>query len=155
MSYHVHINGEQRGPLSEHDFRSLVTSGLLKPTDKFFGPGMTTWVAGSEAAALLADLTPDEALAIEEASATHSSNSTYQSMQSESFRGSVGACIAIGGLSLLIGVYFLLVNPSQEIAGAYPAIVGVRVANTHRLALGETFSIIGAIFIAVGIRPRG
>lgn len=44
--------------------------------------------------------------------------------------------------------YFLLVAPGE------PTEFGARaIANIHRLTLGETSSIVGAIFLAAGIRP--
>jgi uncharacterized membrane protein len=62
----------------------------------------------------------------------------------EETRGSDVACVILGVLFLVVGLYFLL-NPSNA---------GSDVANMHRLTLGETLSIMGAIFLAAGIRPR-
>lgn len=56
-------------------------------------------------------------------------------------RGSAATCVLTGLLFLGVGLHFLLWNTSE-------------VVNLHRLTLGETFSIVGAIFLAVGIRPR-
>lgn len=64
-------------------------------------------------------------------------------------------CIIVGLFALSVGL-FLLFNPGvpvQDPAGvlrdATPEVV-----NLQRLTIGQTFSIIGAIFLAAGIRPR-
>ena len=50
---------------------------------------------------------------------------------------------------MLVGVYFLAVAPGETTGfDALP-----QVANLHRLTIGETCSIVGAIFLAAGIRP--
>ena len=49
----------------------------------------------------------------------------------------------IGILSLLIGLYFLLLAPGE----------GEGVVNLQRLTIGETLSICGAVFLAAGMRP--
>jgi hypothetical protein len=60
-----------------------------------------------------------------------------------------------GGLFMLAGLYFLLVAPSETVSGV-GGLLGrddVRVANIHRLTLGETFTIVGAIFMGFAWRP--
>lgn len=68
--------------------------------------------------------------------------------------GSASTCIVLGVLCLAIGLYFLF-NPTTDISSVYGAEDLPKVANIHKLTLGQTFSIIGAIFLAAGLRPRG
>jgi hypothetical protein len=64
--------------------------------------------------------------------------------------GSTGACITLGIAFMLVGFYFLALAPGESTGfDALP-----QVANLHRLTIGETCSIVGAIFLAAGIRPR-
>jgi hypothetical protein len=63
--------------------------------------------------------------------------------------GSAPLCIALGIAFMLAGGYFLLIAPGGSTEFGARAI-----ANIHRLTLGETSSIVGAIFLAAGIRPR-
>lgn len=68
-------------------------------------------------------------------------------------RGSASLCVWLGVIFLAIGAWFLL-NPSTEFGGSlqssgFPAFI-----NIHRLYIGQTSAIVGAIFLAVGIRPR-
>jgi hypothetical protein len=63
-----------------------------------------------------------------------------------------------GGLFMLAGLYFLLVAPGEAVSGV-GAIFGrsddtMRVANLHRLTLGETFTITGAILSGFAWRPK-
>lgn len=51
---------------------------------------------------------------------------------------------------MLVGVYFLATAPSESTG--FDAIP--QVANLHQLTIDETCSIVGAIFVAAGIRPR-
>ena len=60
-------------------------------------------------------------------------------------KGSAGACIGLGVIALCAGLYFLI-NPS---ASGYS-----NVANMHALALGQTFTVAGAVLLGFGIRPR-
>jgi len=64
--------------------------------------------------------------------------------------GNPGLCVGLGVIFLLIGAYFLLLGPSEGDS----EFLGRSVVNVHRLYLGQTSAIIGAIFLAVGIRPR-
>lgn len=48
-------------------------------------------------------------------------------------------------IALCAGLYFLI-NPS---ASGYS-----NVANMHALALGQTFTVVGAVLLGFGIRPR-
>ena len=63
-----------------------------------------------------------------------------------------------GGLFMLAGLYFLLVAPGETVSGI-GGILGsdndeMRVANLHRLTLGETFTITGAILSGLAWRPK-
>jgi uncharacterized membrane protein len=60
------------------------------------------------------------------------------------FHGFEGLCIGLGLLFLVIGGWFLVLSPSQ----------GGDIVNMQRLAIGQTSAIVGAIFLAAGIRPR-
>ena len=54
-----------------------------------------------------------------------------------------------GALFMAAGLYFLLVNPSES------SVEGIgRIANLHRLTLGETFTITGAILSGFAWRPK-
>lgn len=64
-------------------------------------------------------------------------------------KGSTEACIGLGILFLLIGVCVLL-YPSLGDA----EIMGRSVVNLQLLTIGQTSSIVGAVFLAAGIRPR-
>ncbi len=65
--------------------------------------------------------------------------------------GSEALCITLGLLFGCIGLWFLVVSPSIGTV----ELLGGDVVNLHRLALGETSSIVGAIFLAAAMRPRG
>ena len=71
-----------------------------------------------------------------------------------------GVALTLLGLACLaVGLYFLL-NPAVDNFDAYLAGIqtGIsvprEVVNIHRLTLGETFTIVGAIFLAAAWRPR-
>ena len=64
--------------------------------------------------------------------------------------GSVVDCVLTGTILIVVGFYFLL-NPS---IGDTTKELGMNVANLQLLDIGETCTIAGAIFLAVGIRPR-
>jgi hypothetical protein len=66
--------------------------------------------------------------------------------------GSPRLCLFLGVSLMVLGGYFLL-NPSVPVDNGFGIAVSY-VANIHRLTLGETFFITGAIFLAAGIRPR-
>ncbi len=73
--------------------------------------------------------------------------------------GGSGVVLTVIGLAFLAaGLYFLVLNPGVAVdrsgAGALASLVPDRVANLQRLAMGETFSIVGAIFLAAAWRPR-
>lgn len=59
--------------------------------------------------------------------------------------GSVEACVVLGVIALCAGLYFLI-NPD---ANNYRDI-----ANMHALAMGQAFTVAGAILLGFGIRPR-
>jgi hypothetical protein len=71
---------------------------------------------------------------------------TAKSSELRAERGSEAACILIGLTLSCVGAYFLF-NPTDPDSS-------INVVNTHRLYLGQTAFICGAIFLAVGIRPR-
>jgi hypothetical protein len=77
-------------------------------------------------------------------------NSMLQPARPQNYAGSESACIVLGLLLLLVGAYFLIVNPSEGGAG----ILGRDVVNLQRLYLGQTAAICGAVFLAAGLRPR-
>ncbi|MBB3277426.1 MULTISPECIES: hypothetical protein [unclassified Pseudoxanthomonas] len=68
-------------------------------------------------------------------------------------KGSVSACLVLGVVFLLIGLYFLI-DPTTNSSSPYGSIDLPKVANIHKLTLGQTFSIMGAVFLAAGLRPR-
>lgn len=70
--------------------------------------------------------------------------------ETRSTAGNAGFCITLGILFLLIGGYLLLLSPSED--GA--ELLGRSVVSMHRLVIGQTSSIMGTVFLAVGIRPR-
>lgn len=72
--------------------------------------------------------------------------------QPATWRGSTELCILLGLACLAIGAY-LLIDPTVSVPG-YAGIGREKVANIHMMTLGETLSIVGAIFLAAGIRPR-
>jgi uncharacterized membrane protein YhaH (DUF805 family) len=45
--WHVAIDGEQRGPLTAEQIRTLASRGQLKPSDRVWKEGMTAWIAAS------------------------------------------------------------------------------------------------------------
>lgn len=57
-------------------------------------------------------------------------------------KDSIDIIIIVGVICIVIGLWFLLVAPSE----------GGGIANIHRLTLGETFTIVGAIFVSAGWR---
>ncbi|CAH0063526.1 conserved protein of unknown function [Stenotrophomonas maltophilia] len=60
-------------------------------------------------------------------------------------RGSTAACVTLGLVALAIGLYFLI-NPSASGYG--------NIANMHALAVGQALTIVGAVLLGLGIRPR-
>jgi hypothetical protein len=62
--------------------------------------------------------------------------------------GSAGFCFAAGIVLVVIGLNYLL-NPSEG-----GDLLGREVVNLQRLYIGQTATICGAIFVAVGARPR-
>ena len=70
--------------------------------------------------------------------------------QASTEAGSGQGCILLGIIFLVVGFWFLVVDPSASHAD----ILGARVGNLQLLTIGETSSIVGAIFLAAGIRPR-
>lgn len=64
--------------------------------------------------------------------------------------GSEFLCLLLGLGFLVAGLYFLILAPSEGTS----EYLGRDIANLHRLTLGQTFSIMGAIFLAAALRPR-
>ncbi|HEU4700684.1 MAG TPA: hypothetical protein VFS40_15980 [Gemmatimonadales bacterium] len=66
-------------------------------------------------------------------------------------------CLALGLLFLAGGFYFLITSgtpvPNTGLEGLGVALPR-EVVNLQRLAFGQTFTISGAVFLAVGLRPR-
>ena len=54
---------------------------------------------------------------------------------------------------MLVGLYFLLIAPGETVSGEYG--LTREVVNIQRLTIGETFTIVGAVFLAAAWRPRG
>jgi len=63
--------------------------------------------------------------------------------------GNQELCVVLGIAFLLIGANYLL-KPSPGGGDQ----MGLSVVNLHRLTMGETWSIVGAVLLASGIRPR-
>lgn len=59
----------------------------------------------------------------------------------------------LGLLCAGVGLYYLLVEPSAPDATDFLG-TGRGTVNLHRLYLGQTLTIVGAIFLAVAWRPR-
>lgn len=59
----------------------------------------------------------------------------------------------LGLLCAGVGLYYLLVEPSVPDATDFLG-TGRGIVNLHRLYLGQTLTIVGAIFLAVAWRPR-
>jgi hypothetical protein len=66
----------------------------------------------------------------------------------EEYKGSAGWCIGLGLLFLAAGAWFLVVDPTGG------EVMGRSIVNSHKVTLGQTAAIVGAIFLAAGIRPR-
>jgi hypothetical protein len=61
-----------------------------------------------------------------------------------------------GAVFMLAGLYFLLVAPGETVSGL-GGLLGqsdTRIVNLQRLTLGETFTIVGAIFCGFAWRPK-
>jgi ABC-type Mn2+/Zn2+ transport system permease subunit len=56
--------------------------------------------------------------------------------------------LAVGLLLMAVGVWLLIFSPSAA------SVDGLPIANIHRLTIGETASIVGALFFAVGALLR-
>lgn len=64
-------------------------------------------------------------------------------------KGSEAVCLVLGLCFLAIGLWYLVVSP-----GLGSALLGQDVVNLQKLTIGETSSIMGAIFLAAAARPR-
>lgn len=59
----------------------------------------------------------------------------------------------LGFIAMGIGLYLLLGDPS-EAPQTYSVIPEPRVINLHRVFIGQTFTVVGAVFLAAAWRPR-
>jgi hypothetical protein len=66
---------------------------------------------------------------------------------------SAGPNIVLGLIFLAVGLYFLF-NPGVPVDDALGATLGHTVVNLQRLAFGQSFTVSGAIFLAIALRPR-
>jgi hypothetical protein len=65
------------------------------------------------------------------------------------------ACHVLGLVFLIAGLYFLVIEPGNPVADTLPdSVAGIRVVNFQRLAMGQAFTVAGAIFLAAAWRPR-
>ena len=103
------------------------------------------WVTPPEATDQAEQLRPDGL-------AQRTTEDARVSPATAAWRGSTELCILLGLACLAIGAY-LLIDPTVTVPG-YAGIGREKVANIHMMTLGETLSIVGAIFLAAGIRPR-
>ncbi len=84
----------------------------------------------------------------------NSSASTTASSTRDTPGGAV-LCNVLGFVLLLAGLYFLIVAPGIPNADAMPDSLGaIRIVNFQRLAMGQAFTVAGAIFLAAAWRPR-
>jgi hypothetical protein len=91
-----------------------------------------------------------------EAAGLHASPSAGPELRStpDTPRGVI-ACNVLGAVFLLAGIYFLVVAPGLPVADAMPdSLAAIRVVNFQRLAMGQAFTVAGAIFLAAAWRPR-
>jgi hypothetical protein len=64
-------------------------------------------------------------------------------------------CNVLGVVFLLVGLYFLVIEPGNPMADTLPdSVAGIRVVNFQRLAIGQAFTVAGAVFLAAAWRPR-
>jgi len=64
-------------------------------------------------------------------------------------------CNVLGIVFLLAGLYFLVLEPGNPLADALPdSVAGIRVVNFQRLAMGQAFTVAGAIFLAAAWTRR-
>lgn len=69
--------------------------------------------------------------------------------------GSAFLCNLAGAVLLLIGLNFLVFEPGLPSPDALvDSMAGIRAVNFKRLAMGQAFTVAGAIFLAAAWRPR-
>lgn len=73
--------------------------------------------------------------------------------EQEAARARAILLVLVGLAFLAAGLYFLF-NPSLPPADPTERLLGRDIVNVQRLAFGQTFSIVGAILVAAGARPR-
>lgn len=129
MSQWYYEHGQQKmGPLTQSDLTYYIRMGQVSLDGKVKGPGIDEWTR-------LGDV-------------QHKITAPNAQTESGPWQGSAAMCIALGLVSLAIGGYYLFIAPGISDGN------GTNIVNLQRLAIGITESIIGAIFIAAGIRPR-
>ena len=76
---------------------------------------------------------------------------TQSEPQKTSFEanGSLFLCFFLGAVFMALGAFLLLITPDEG-----SQVLGRSVLNLHKVALGQTAAIVGAIFLAAGLRPR-
>ena len=137
MSWYYTSNGKQYGPATEAEVRFHISSGSITPTDTVKVPGTAEWVSATEAARHFGSATVAAAAA-----------AALDVAPTPNPKGSSLTCFVLGIIDTGIGLYFLL-NPSVDSGSA-----SGQIANIQLLAVGQTFAITGAIFLAAAIRPR-
>lgn len=103
------------------------------------------WVTPPDDAASKSELRPDGLAPPSDRLAPAPASATY-------WRGSTELCILLGLACLFAGGYFLI-NPTVAVP-SYAGIGTDQVVNFQKLVMGATLSLVGAIFLAAGIRPR-
>ena len=73
--------------------------------------------------------------------------SATEKLDDEEKNGSVTICVTLGLTFIVIGL-FLLMNPEGG------ELMGRSIVNMQKLAVGQTFCIMGSIFMAAALRPR-
>lgn len=70
-------------------------------------------------------------------------------------QGSTAACMVLGAALLMIGLCFLVLKPGTTVVEPTSYSGDTHdVVNIQRLALGQTFTVSGVLFLAAALRPR-
>jgi hypothetical protein len=61
-----------------------------------------------------------------------------------------------GTIAMGVGLYFLLISPNVEPERVAYSVTGpaLEVVNLHKMYIGQTLTIVGAVFLAAAWRPR-
>lgn len=62
--------------------------------------------------------------------------------------------LTLMGLGFLVAGLWFLFNPGVDSGSASTSLLSGSVVNLQRLTIGETFSIVGSVFLASAWRPR-